>query len=320
MNKTLKLVIIGLISLIGVYLAFRGEDLTLILVELKKVDLKGVLLASLILLFSCLIRAMRWKILIEPFSDIKTKQVFSATMIGYFGNGVLVFRLGELLKSYIISKNAEINTSQAFGTVILERFIDLVMVFIFCIALLPWIPVQYNQVKLFIYILFGIIMCLIFVQKRYKLIKFLNVKFFFRNTKQNKVLNYINNIYDGLISIKDIQSFKAIMFYSFILWFIYLFVTLILLNSCDIELSFINAVVLFVFGSIAIGIPSLPGSLGTYDAAVKYVLIIIFGIKSYQALNYVIVSHAVSYFPLTIVGAVFFIFENVNLKNLKNIG
>ena len=46
-------------------------------------------------------------------------------MIGYFGNGVLAFRLGEVLKSYSISQNTNIATMQAFGTVIIERTLEI---------------------------------------------------------------------------------------------------------------------------------------------------------------------------------------------------
>ena len=90
MAKSVKLIIITFISLSGLFLAFRGEDLNLIALELKKVNTGGLYLASMILLISCYIRAIRWKILIEPFGSISIHKSLSATMIGYFGNGVLV--------------------------------------------------------------------------------------------------------------------------------------------------------------------------------------------------------------------------------------
>ena len=130
----------------------------------------------------------------------------------------------------------------------------------------------------------------------------------------------IKNIYDGIISILHIKSFHFLILYSFLLWLLYLIVTIILVNSCEINLSLIDTSILFILGSLSIGIPALPGSIGTYDAAVKYTLVILFGIKSYQALNYAIISHAVSYFPLTIIGAIFFIYENISIKNMKKIG
>ena len=91
------------------------------------------------------------------------------------------------------------------------------------------------------------------------------------------------------------------------------------MKSCSVELKVSDASVLFILGSLALGIPALPGSIGTYDVAVKYILIAIFSVKNHEALSYALISHAISYFPLTIVGAIYFIFGNVEFKNLKNI-
>jgi uncharacterized membrane protein YbhN (UPF0104 family) len=72
-----------------------------------------------------------------------------------------------------------------------------------------------------------------------------------------------------------------------------------------------------MIGSVAIGIPALPGSAGTYDAGVKYGLVIIFGISGNEALAYALVSHAVSYFPLVIIGAGYFVAGSVKLTDLR---
>ena len=81
-------------------MAFQGEDLNELKLHLGQTDLIGVCIAVLILVFSCIIRALRWQLLLNPFDTIQLKQVFGATMVGYFGNGVLAFRLGELLIAY----------------------------------------------------------------------------------------------------------------------------------------------------------------------------------------------------------------------------
>ena len=47
--------------------------------------------------------------------SISTHHLFGATMIGYFGNGILFFRLGELLKAYAISQGRKIKPSESFG-------------------------------------------------------------------------------------------------------------------------------------------------------------------------------------------------------------
>ena len=82
-------------------------------------------------------------------------------MIGYFGNGVLVFRLGELLKAYSISRNSKIKTTNLIGTVILERSLDLLMVFLIFLLSLPWFPVDTLNIKLNNYSIIVLILLLI---------------------------------------------------------------------------------------------------------------------------------------------------------------
>ena len=54
----------------------------------KIVDVKLVIMAIILLLISCFVRAYRWKLLIDAADNIKLSKVFSATMVGYFGNGI----------------------------------------------------------------------------------------------------------------------------------------------------------------------------------------------------------------------------------------
>ncbi|GIS54743.1 hypothetical protein Ct9H90mP29_17850 [bacterium] len=60
-------------------------------------------------------------------------------------------------------------------------------------------------------------------------------------------------------------------------------------------------------------------SAGTYDAGIKYSFMIVFGFSSEMAFNFAIVSHAVAYFPLTIIGFFYFLIGNVRLNELKQI-
>ena len=321
MNKHIHYIILLSVSLISLYFAFSGEDIHLVISKIKKVRLSGVVLASLVLLFSCLIRAYRWRLLIDPLDQLSLKHVFSATMIGYFGNGVLAFRLGEILKSYSISKNTKLKISQAIGTVILERILDLMMVFILSLILVPWIPNQFLQIKNSLLILLIPIVVLILVTSALVKMKYnFGKKYFnFFLSINNKIFVHLKNVYEGIKVIIDNRYLKSILLSSVLLWLIYFGVTLIVLKSCSIELRVSEASILFVLASLALGIPALPGSIGTYDVAVKYVLIAIFNIENHEALNYALISHAVSYFPLTLVGALYFIIGNVRIKTLKNI-
>ena len=90
-----------------------------------------------------------------------------------------------------------------------------------------------------------------------------------------------------------------------------------MLKACDITLGYADAGILLVISSLILGVPSLPGAAGTLDVGVKYTLILIFNISASKALTYSIISHAISYFPLLIIGFIYFLMSNVNLKEIK---
>ena len=46
-------------------------------------------------------------------------------MVGYFGNSILPFKMGEILRGYAISKNNDLKTSTVLGSIVLERVCDL---------------------------------------------------------------------------------------------------------------------------------------------------------------------------------------------------
>ncbi|GIS54742.1 hypothetical protein Ct9H90mP29_17840 [bacterium] len=88
MNKYFKLFIAALLSGVGLWFAFKGEELKLMhhlmLVEIIANP------ACFLLILSCFVRAFRWQLLIRPFGHISLNQFFGATMIGYFGTVYLL--------------------------------------------------------------------------------------------------------------------------------------------------------------------------------------------------------------------------------------
>ena len=319
MNKYLKLFLASTLSIAGIYLAFSGENFSSLFNEIYKVNYLGVIAGSIALVSSCYIRAYRWKLIIDPIEEIPLKEIFSSTMIGYFGNGILAFRLGELLKAYSVSKNHSIQVSEVFGTVIVERILDLMMVFLLFFLVIPWYPFQNGLLRLAIITFIGLfffisILCGLFIY--FDLIKKIK-KRFSRLSFMKLLSRFVENAIEGIKTIFQNKNKNKIFFLSLFLWLIYVAITFLLLNSCGIKLTLSNSIIIFILGSLSLGIPALPGSAGTYDASVKYGLVALFSIDGSQALNYALISHAVSYFPMVLLGAFYFISSNLSLGDIK---
>src|SRR5690606_30260646 len=72
-------------------------------------------------------RGMRWVLLLEPLGKKpNTWNAIHSVTIGYFAN-LLVPRAGELARCTALYQTDDIPVNRLFGTVILERVIDMIM-------------------------------------------------------------------------------------------------------------------------------------------------------------------------------------------------
>ncbi|MBN1154946.1 flippase-like domain-containing protein, partial [candidate division KSB1 bacterium] len=138
-NRILFLIGI-LISITLVYFSVVNVDLNKVIAEIRSSNYVYILPAVLIMFAGHWLRSIRWKMLLSPHQPIATRHLFSALMIGYLGNTVLPAHMGELIRSYIIKKKTGLPGSLVFGTIVLERFLDVLSLIIIMIVTLMVYP------------------------------------------------------------------------------------------------------------------------------------------------------------------------------------
>jgi len=100
----------------------------------------------IILVFGHYVRALRWRLLMEPLGySPKKSNTFFAVMIGYLANQG-VPRLGEVLKCTVLARYEKIPADKLVGTIILERLIDAVTLLIIFGITLAIQPGLYTQI------------------------------------------------------------------------------------------------------------------------------------------------------------------------------
>lgn len=123
-----------------------SEKMAEIRSALKNARLYLVVPVFIILIASHYIRALRWRLLMEPMGYRPDKlNTFFAVMIGYLANQAFP-RLGEVLKCTLLARYEKIPADKLVGTIILERLIDAIcLLFVFAITLLIQ-PGLYSQI------------------------------------------------------------------------------------------------------------------------------------------------------------------------------
>ena len=322
MAKYVKISLLLFLSFIGLYYAFKSINFSVLLEHLYAVNSFKFFLSIFILIISCIIRSRRLKYLAAPIDKtISTHHLFGATMIGYFGNGILFFRLGELLKAYAISQGRKIKPSESFGLIMLERLLDALTVFSLLVLTLPFLPLG-NQIIRY-WIIGFVIVTLIFILILF-FSKFLNWTYlisyleFLNEPLKNKILDVIEKVYNGLSLVFKTKNKFEIFICTVLIWLCYYFMTICLIESCNIKMTLFNSFIILIMGAIIISVPAFPGGLGTYEAGITYTLTLLYFVPKDMALTYAIVSHTSNYLPYVVIGAFYFIKSGMKISSIKN--
>ena len=81
-------------------------------------------LAALLSVAATLVRSARWRLLLRPIANVSGRRALSAALVGGGAVVVMPFRLGEMVRPYLISKDKRVPLLAALGTVVAERIID----------------------------------------------------------------------------------------------------------------------------------------------------------------------------------------------------
>jgi hypothetical protein len=211
---------------------------------------------------------------------------------------VLPLRLGELLRTYIVGKENNLSKSFVFGTVVLERLMDMLALIFFAIILFFLYPFEEGWVSDFIIkggVVLSIVIFMLIIISRFKI-----------KTTENKLLRVLNQIMDGLQSIKK-QRIIPVVIASILIWSIYLLDVYLIQRAFQFNLSWAQSLTVLVISSLVLSIPSAPGMIGTFHAAVKYTMVDLFAFTPNEGNSFAILLHAYGYILLTLLGAYYFL-------------
>ena len=322
MNKILKLIVGIAISIAGLWYAFRGMNFSELIDHLSQTNFSFILLAMGIIVVSVALRAYRWQLMLKPIQTITFNPLFASTMIGYFGNSVLPFRLGEILRAYAISRSDTITTSAAFGTIIIERLLDLIglaAVMIFFAFFSPLMEWSGHVLVVLVILTVGGLVIIIWLGKSHSNFHEQVVHWkIFEKTSGQKLLSSIQNIFKGIISIGETKHTFALVLLTLALWVLYYICTVLVVMATGIELTWVAAGIVLIATTLAITVPSAPGYVGTYHAAAVYVLVNLFNSGLTESQVFAVLIHAVGFIPLVLFGFMYFLRSSIQIKDVQS--
>lgn len=307
-----------LISALFLYIAFRKVDLARIWEVIRASDLSLITFVAIITFFQFVIRAWRWRILLDPLKKTGFSNRLLSILVGFAGNCVLPARLGEFIRANYLGEKEEISRSSAFGTIVVERLFDgftlllILLIGLMCTSFPEKMSVVAGSLRmtgLFLFLAYLLIMAVI-VGFRYRpdiFLNFLNRLLFLLSRRyRSAVIEIFRNFGLGLVPIKNAYGWGLVIFYSLLLWFTSLYQVKLIVNSVGLSLPFIATFLIMAMASFGVMIPSAPGFIGTFHLAVQYGFLL-YGLARVEALSAAILWHAAFFFPTILFGFISFI-------------
>jgi len=322
---------IGL-AVLFLYLAFSDINISEMIGLVTQASIVWVLIFSAAILLGHFVRALRWKIILYSVKpDAKMINLFGALMIGY-GVNCVTPKLGEVSRAIMVGKYENLSKTSMFGTVIVERVIDifslgiavLISVYIWSSSLyetFPWLePTLYISSAILFTVLLMIYLSVRLKEKFYGIILKLIGKFSLKFAEKFRYIFEMLN--QGFTSLKGTRNYVLTFITSIALLLMYALTSyigfLMLGIQAEYSITFAMGWVVMSISAIGVVIPT-PGATGSYHALAMSTLILLFGFGETISAAYAFLTHFISYFIFIVVALIMYFSLNREHTSLFNL-
>ena len=302
-------------SAVLLWWVFRGEDLGEIGRQIALANPALLILAGAIATAGGLIRALRWRLLLEPLGvPISLNTRWKALNIGFAVTNLALGRVGELARPFALSKMAPVSTSAALGTVVLERVLDMVALLILLLmtllapafpsdATMFGRPIGYAVAAALVigFVALGLVTSLVFWPDRaVRAVRSIGDRL--PGKAAGRVVEAVEALLTGLDLIRQPAALLKALLWSLLLWVWMAASFWTAFRAFEIDLGFTAALFTQCVVAVFVAIPAGPGFIGTLQAGVLVAVSGVFNISETEALSMSLGYHLVGYIPVTLLG------------------
>jgi uncharacterized protein (TIRG00374 family) len=138
-REYLRLVLGSCLGLFLAWLAFRNTDWQAVLAALGRVNVLWLLLSLLLAFTTHLLRVQRWSYIVRATRFTPFRPLLSSAQIGFLFNVALPMRLGEAVRTFVLTRLTHIRLATSAALVMLDRMSDMVgMLAVFLVVILSF--------------------------------------------------------------------------------------------------------------------------------------------------------------------------------------
>jgi uncharacterized protein (TIRG00374 family) len=286
------------LAAILLYFSLRGVEWGKVWEIIAGARWRWLAAAALVTSTSSLLRALRWRVLLNAAGRFDVLTVFWATMAGYLGNAFLPARAGELVRTFIISSRSSLTRTYVLTTALSERMMDAIALVLWSGVVLMGVhpkPAWLDQLSrtLAVGAAAGLL-AVIILPHTGRLCEAVIRRLPLPGGLRDKLLTLAEQVLLGLKAFHSVTRFLTFAAFTVVIWSLDSCMVMLAARGLDLDIGFAVAALLVCGMGLGSALPSTPGYVGIYQFVAVSVLVP-FGVSKDGALALILVLQAMGY-------------------------
>jgi uncharacterized protein (TIRG00374 family) len=253
------------------------------------------------------LRGLRWTVLIRGTGyPLRVRDATEIIFISWLVNCLVPAKLGDIYRAYLLKINSTVSLSRTFGTVFIERVLDLFAIVVLGLASGYWsfrgrLP---GEVQVVFAIGVGVVVLLA--------AGLLTMRNFGRRVilalpLPRQVLEFYDRFEEGVFSAVGLRALPRLVIITGLIWAteaMRLFLVVEALGFEGVHLGISGAFFVALTGSLLTAVPLTPAGIGVVETGVVAVLTLVYGVSAPQALAITLVDRAISVLSIIVFGSI----------------
>ena len=256
------------------------------------------------------LRGLRWAMLIRGAgSRLGTRDATEIIFISWLVNCLVPAKLGDIYRAYLLKINSDVSLSRTFGTVFIERILDLFAIVLLALAsgFVSFRDGLTNEVR--IVFLIGIAVVILLLAALLTLRNF-GRRLIARLPLPHRVIDLYDRFEEGVFGAIGLRALPGLVILTGLVWAtegLRLYLVIEALGLSDVHLGLSGAYFVALAGSLLTAVPLTPAGLGVVELGVAGLLTVVYGLPSTEAGAIIVVDRAISVLSIIILGAIAYV-------------
>jgi glycosyltransferase 2 family protein len=305
--RTIASLIVPIVVLVLVLINLPGFKLDRLPGLILQANPLLLLAAFVIFYLGFPLRGYRWSLLIRGTGfRLGVRDATEIILLSWLVNCLVPAKLGDLYRAWLLKINSTVSLSRTFGTVFIERILDLFAISVLGLAAGFWsfrngLPTQ-------IQIVFGIGVGVVVVLAAGLLtLRNFGRRILVRLPVPARIVEYYDRFEEGVFGAIGMRGLPPLIVMTGLIWAteaMRLYLVVQALNLPGVQLGISGAFFVALIGSLLTAVPLSPAGLGIVEAGVVGVLSVAYGVPTTEGAAIALVDRAISVLSIIVVGSI----------------